>query len=166
MITEQLISPNSIVIVGGSDDTTKPGGNALKNLLDTGYKGKIYVVNPKSDNVQGQATFKSIDDLPPVDCTILAIPAQVCVGAVKELCEKKCCKAIIIFSAGFSEDSLIGKEYEKEILDTVNKYGASLIGPNCIGIITPQYAGVFPPPVHKFHTARIAMFYGSGARVV
>ena len=52
MITKELISPRSIVVVGGSDDTTKPGGNALKNLIDTGYKGDIYVVNPKKVDIK------------------------------------------------------------------------------------------------------------------
>lgn len=166
MITEQLISPKSIVIVGGSDDTTKPGGNALRNLIKTGYKGKIYVVNPKTTNVQGQKTFKSIDDLPPVDCAILAIPAQMCVKAVEDLCEKKFCKAIIIFSAGFSEDSHQGAVIEKEIVNTVNKFGASLIGPNCIGIITPNYAGVFTQPVTNVSPDGIDIISGSGATVV
>ena len=71
MITKELISPRSIVVVGGSDDTTKPGGNALKNLIDTGYKGDIYVVNPKNDTVQGIRSYPSADLLPQVDCAIL-----------------------------------------------------------------------------------------------
>ena len=57
MMTKELFNPKSIVVVGGSNDTTKPGGNALKNLLDTGYKGALYVVNPKNDNILGQKTF-------------------------------------------------------------------------------------------------------------
>ncbi len=166
MITEQLISPKSIVVVGGSDDTTKPGGNALRNLIQTGYKGKIYVVNPKSESVQGQTTFKSIDELPPVDCAILAIPAQMCEKAVEDLCEKKFCKAIIIFSAGFSEDSHEGAIIEEKIVKIVNKFDASLIGPNCIGIITPNYAGVFTQPVSNVSKDGIDIISGSGATVV
>ena len=59
MITKELISPQSIVVVGGSDDTTKPGGNALKNLIDTGYKGELRVVNPKSEYIQGIKAYKT-----------------------------------------------------------------------------------------------------------
>ena len=62
MVTEQLISPKSIVVVGGSEDTTKPGGSALKNLIDNKFSGKLYVVNPKAENVQWQKTYKSVED--------------------------------------------------------------------------------------------------------
>ncbi|MEG1898604.1 MAG: acetate--CoA ligase family protein [Bacteroidales bacterium] len=166
MITEQLISPKSIVVVGGSDDTTKPGGNALANLLKTNYKGKLYVVNPKSANVQGHITYKSIEDLPQVDCAILAIPAKLCVDAVESLCSKKGCKAIIIFSAGFHEDGPQGAILEKKIVESVNKYDASLIGPNCIGVITPNYAGVFTHPISNLSPNGIDIISGSGATVV
>ena len=83
MITEQLISPGSIVVVGGSDDVSKPGGSALKNLINLNYKGRIYVVNPKGKNIQGKETFPSLEELPAVDCAILAIPAKMCVEAVR-----------------------------------------------------------------------------------
>ena len=67
MITNQLISPQSIVVVGGSEDTAKPGGSALRNLIENKFLGKLYVVNPKAENVQQQLTFGSISDLPQVD---------------------------------------------------------------------------------------------------
>lgn len=166
MVTEQLISPKSIVVVGGSDDSTKPGGNALKNLIETGYEGELYVVNPKSDNVQGKTTFKSVEDLPHVDCAILAIPAKMCPPAVEVLCAKKGCKAVIIFSAGFHEDGPEGAALEREIVETVNKYGASLIGPNCIGVITNSYTGVFTRPVSNLSPKGVDIISGSGATVV
>lgn len=166
MITEELISPKSIVVIGGSDDTTKPGGNALKNLIKTNYKGKLYVVNPKSDNVQGKPTYKSVEELPQVDCAILAIPAKLCVDAVETLCSKKGCKAIIIFSAGFHEDGPEGAALEKKIVESVNKYGASLIGPNCIGVATPHYAGIFTHPTSNLSPDGIDIISGSGATVV
>lgn len=166
MITEQLISPKSIVVVGGSEDTAKPGGSVLKNLINNKYAGKLYVVNPKAENVQWQKTYHSIADLPQVDCAILAIPAQLCVEAVRELCADKGCKAVIIFSAGFNEDGPEGARFEKEILDTVNKYGASLIGPNCIGVITSKYTGVFTQPTSNVSSNGIDIISGSGATVV
>ena len=101
MITKELINPESIVVVGGSDDSGKPGGNALKNLIETGFKGNLYVVNPKTDIVQGIQACKSVEELPHVDCAILAIPAKMCPSAVETLCADKGCKAVIIFSAGF-----------------------------------------------------------------
>ena len=106
MITKQLISPKSIVVVGGSEDVHKPGGAILENLLSTRFKGNIYVVNPKaSGEIRGCRTFLNIDGIPEVDLAILAIPAKFCVGTVETLCYKKNCGAIIIISAGFAEDS-------------------------------------------------------------
>lgn len=166
MVTEQLISPKSIVVVGGSEDTTKPGGSALKNLIENKFAGQLYVVNPKADNVQGQQTYHSISELPQVDCAILAIPAKLCVETVRELCAEKGCKAIIIFSAGFNEESAEGAKLEKEIVSIVNQYGASLIGPNCIGVITKSYAGVFTQPTSNVSEDGIDIISGSGATVV
>ncbi|MBP3343127.1 MAG: acetate--CoA ligase family protein [Bacteroidales bacterium] len=166
MVTEQLISPKSIVVVGGSEDTSKPGGSALKNLIDNKYSGKLYVVNPKAENVQWQKTYHSISELPEVDCAILAIPAKMCVDAVRELCSEKNCKAVIIFSAGFNEESAEGAKLEKEIVEIVDKYGASLIGPNCIGVITNRYSGVFTQPTSNVSEKGIDIISGSGATVV
>ena len=166
MITSQLISPKSIVVVGGSDDSTKPGGNALRNLIETGYKGDLYVVNPKTPDVQGQPTFRSVEELPMVDCAILAIPASLCPQAVEVLCRDKGFRAVIIFSAGFHEEGPKGAQLEREIVESVNKYGASLIGPNCIGVITNNYAGVFTKPVSNLSPNGVDIISGSGATVV
>ncbi len=166
MITKELISPKSIVIVGGSEDIQKPGGNVLKNLLDTNYSGKLYVINPKSENVQGIQTFKSVEDLPQVDLAILAIPAALCPQTTDILCNKKSCKAIIIFSAGFHEDGPEGAKLEEEIVKICNKANASLIGPNCIGVLTPSYAGVFTKPIPKLDPKGVDVISGSGATAV
>ncbi len=166
MINRQLISPKSIVVVGGSDDTLKPGGNTLKNLLDTHYSGDLFVVNPKADSAQGVKSYRNIVDIPEVECAILAIPAKMCLEAVETLCYKKSCKAIIILSAGFHEDSPEGAEIEKKIAQVCNETGTSLIGPNCIGVMTPDYAGVFTHPIPRLTPQGAALISGSGATIV
>ena len=166
MITRELISPKSIVVVGGSDDTTKPGGNAVKNLLDTKYNGQLYVVNPKSSVVQGLKSYNNVSDIPQTECAILAIAARYCPETVRILCRDKGCRAIIIFSAGFGEDSPQGAKLEREIVEIVNEYGASLIGPNCIGVITNQYAGVFTHPIENVSPNGVDLISGSGATIV
>ena len=166
MINEQLISPKSIVVVGGSDDTKKPGGNTLKNLLNTNYSGDLFVVNPKADSAQGVKSYRNIEDIPAVDCAILAIPAKLCYDAVATLCYKKSCKAIIILSAGFHEDSAEGAEIERNIARVCNETGTSLIGPNCIGVMTPDYAGVFTHPIPRLTPQGAALISGSGATIV
>ena len=166
MINRQLISPKSIVVVGGSDDTLKPGGNTLKNLLDTHYSGDLFVVNPKADSAQGVKSYRNIGDIPEVECAILAIPAKMCLEAVETLCYKKSCKAIIILSAGFHEDSSEGAEIELKIAQVCNETGTSLIGPNCIGVMTPDYAGVFTHPIPRLTPQGAALISGSGATIV
>ena len=166
MLNPLLLSPKSIVVVGGSEDLHKPGGSVLKNLKTHNYKGTLYVVNPKADNVQGEKTYKSIEELPDVDLAILAIPAKLCVETVRVLCNKKGCGGIIILSAGFGESSKEGGKYEKEIVDIVNNAGASLIGPNCVGAVTPEYAGIFSKPVPRLSALGADLISGSGATIV
>ena len=167
MITKQLISPKTIVVVGGSDDIHKPGGAILENLLSTRFQGNIYVVNPKaSGEIRGCRTFLTIDGIPEVDLAILAIPAQFCVSAVETLCYKKNCGAIIIVSAGFAEDGKEGAEYERRIVEMTNDVGAALIGPNCVGVITPAYTGVFTKPIPSLSPMGIDFVSGSGATIV
>jgi acetyltransferase len=80
MINDKLINPESIVVVGGSDDLFKPGGKILKNIIDGKYSGKLYVVNPKQEIVQGIKSFTDINDIPETDLAILAISARLCFG--------------------------------------------------------------------------------------
>lgn len=166
MITKQLINPQSIVVVGGSNDIRKPGGKALKNLLDNNFKGKLYVVNPKTDQVQGIKSYQNLKDLPQTDLAILAIPAHLCPDTIQVLAKEKKTKAFIVYSAGFSEESKQGAELEKRMLNIANNYKASLIGPNCIGILNTNYAGVFTTPIPKLDPKGIDMISGSGATAV
>ena len=165
-ITDQLIHPNSIAIIGGSSNIHKPGGKILRNILDGSFKGKIYVVNPKEDHIQGVPTFKSVEDLPKTDLAILAIPARFCAESVTILAEKKKTKAFIIISAGFSEENEEGKALENEIVAIVKKAGACLIGPNCIGVMTPHYQGVFTTPIPRLSESGCDFVSGSGATAV
>ncbi len=167
MVTKQLIDPKSIVVVGGSNNIHKPGGRVLKNLIDNGFDtANLYVVNPKEDEIQGIKTHKSVEDLPQVDLAILAIAAKFTVDTVRVLAEQKNTKAFIILSAGFSEESEEGAKLEKEIVDIVNKHNASLIGPNCIGVMNYNYAGVFTTPVPKLTPDGVDFISGSGATAV
>ena len=166
MINDKLLYPGSIVIVGGSDDFRKPGGKIIKNILDGGYIGRLLVVNPKTTNIKGVESYSDISEIPPVDLAILAIPSKLCLQAVRTLTKEKNTKALIIISAGFSELGEEGRNLEKEIVDVVDKAGACLIGPNCIGIITQAYNGVFTTPVPKLSKQGCDFVSGSGAMAV
>lgn len=166
MVTRELIQPKSIVVVGGSEDIHKPGGKILKNILDHQFDGSLYVVNPKEEQVQGVKAYASANDLPQVDLAILAIAAKYCPETVEILASQKGTKAFIILSAGFSEENHDGALLEKRIVDIVNQYSASLIGPNCIGMMTPYHASVFTTPVPKLHKSGVDFISGSGATAV
>jgi acyl-CoA synthetase (NDP forming) len=166
MINEKLINPGSIAVIGGSDDLFKPGGKILKNILDGRFAGKLCVVNPKQEIVQGIRSFKDINDIPLTDLAILAISSRLCLAAVEVLVKYKETKAFIIISAGFSESGEEGRTLEKEIVELVDKAGGCLIGPNCIGVITQSYQGVFTSPVPKLSSRGCDFVSGSGATAV
>ena len=163
MVTSQLIKPESIVVVGGSNDIHKPGGKVLKNLIDGGFEGSLYVLNPKETKVQGIDSFPSPDSLPDVDLAIFAIAAKHTLPIVEFLASQRSAKAFIVLSAGFSEESEEGKALENNLVDIINRYGASLIGPNCIGVLTPHYHGVFTEPIPTLSKRGCDFISGSGA---
>ncbi|HHL57722.1 MAG TPA: CoA-binding protein, partial [Bacteroidetes bacterium] len=163
MITKQLTHPKSIVVVGGSNDIHKPGGSILRNLIEGDFSGKLYVLNPKEDVVQGIISYRSPEKLPDVDLAIIAIAAKYAPDTVEYLAYNKNTRAFIILSAGFSEESEEGKKLEDRIVKTVNEVGASLIGPNCVGVLTPQYHGVFTKPIPKLDKNGCDFISGSGA---
>ncbi len=166
MLNEAIISPRSIVVVGGSEDTRKPGGKVLENLLKGSFGGDLYVVNHKADEVQGVRSFRDVKDLPPVDLAILAIAARYTLPAVEVLAGEKGTKGFIILSAGFGEESAEGAALEREIVRVVEAHGGALIGPNCIGVITPVYSGVFTTPIPKLDPQGVTLISGSGATAV
>lgn len=166
MITRELIAPQSIVVVGASNNTTKPGGKLLKNLIDNNYKGNLFVVNPGADEIQGIKAFPSVGELPPVEMAVLAIPATACVEAVEVLATQKGTKGFIIISAGFSEESEEGRKLEQQIVKICNENNASLIGPNCIGVITYAHTSVFTTPIPKLEQMSCDLVSSSGATAV
>ena len=166
MINPKLLNPQSIVVCGASSDIHKPGGKALKNLLESAFKGQVYAVNPKETEVQGVKCYAKVDDLPQVDCAILCIAAKFCAQTVDILAKEKGCRGFIIVSAGFSEESHEGAEVEKHIVDTINSVGGSLIGPNCTGFLNTNYSGCFDTPIPKLDPKGVDFITGSGATAV
>ncbi len=166
MLNKQLINPNSIVIIGGSNDVKKPGGKIVKNLIDGRFSGGLNVVNPKENKIQGLKSYSSVNDIPETDLAILAIPAKYCLDTITTLAKQKNTKAFIIISAGFAEAGELGKDIEKKISLVVNSVNGCLIGPNCIGVINENYKGVFTSPIPKFNPDGCDLISGSGATAV
>ena len=166
MIAKELLNPKSIVVCGASSDIHKPGGKALKNLLESPFNGPVYAVNPKETEVQGVKCYAKVDDLPQVECAILCIAAKFCAQTVDVLAKEKGCKGFIIISAGFSEENAEGAAIEKHIVDTINSVGGSLIGPNCTGFLNVNYAGCFDTPIPSLDPHGVDFITGSGATAV
>ncbi len=166
MISDKLLNPKSIAVIGGSDDITKAGGKVLKNLLACSFSGEIYVVNPKASVVQGIPAFPDVSHLPGTDMAILAVASKYCPAIVHTLAYEKKTGGFIILSAGFSEEDEEGAALEREIVETINKTGGSLIGPNCIGYLSNHYHGVFTEPIPRLSARGIDFISGSGATAV
>ncbi|MEZ5019462.1 MAG: acetate--CoA ligase family protein [Bacteroidales bacterium] len=166
MISAKLLNPKSIVVVGGSDDITKAGGKVLKNLLDGGFPGDIFVVNPKAPVVQGLTTFADVSLLPRTDLAVIAVAARYCPAIVRTLAKEKGTGGFIILSAGFGEEDEEGAALEKDIVEIINSTGGTLIGPNCIGFLNNNYHGVFTEPIPRLSTKGIDFISGSGATAV
>jgi len=163
MINRELTDPESIVIIGGSNDLQKPGGKILKNIIDGGFQGSLMVLNPKEDKVQGLTSFRKLRLLPPVELAIIVIAAKYVPETVALLTKEKKTRAFIIISAGFSEESKEGREIERKTVEIINEVGGALIGPNCIGVLTPAYHGVFTLPIPKLTLSGCDFISGSGA---
>jgi len=166
MINQELINPKSIVVVGGSNKTSKPGGNCLRNLLNGKYKGELYVVNAKESEVQGVKSYPSVHDIPRTDLAIIAIPASSCLEAVTILSQEKGVKAFIMFTAGFGEETPEGGALEKQIVQVVNDAGACLIGPNCIGILNHNHHSLFTLPIPEMNPKGVDMISSSGGTAI
>ncbi|MBO4785943.1 MAG: acetate--CoA ligase family protein [Prevotella sp.] len=166
MINKQLLQPESIVVIGGSNNCHKPGGAVVRNLINGGYQGTLRIVNPKEDEVQGIKVFHDVKEVPPTDLAILVVAARFCPDYVEYLAAEKQVRAFIIISAGFSEETKEGAELEQRILDTCDRYGCALIGPNCIGLLTRCHHSVFTKPIPHLNPKGVDFISGSGATAV
>ena len=132
---ESLFRPKKVAVIGASSKELSIGNRVIKNLIDFGFKGEIYPINPKADEIRGIKAFKSITDCPDnIDVVHMVIPAKFVPQAVED-CGKKGVKNIIINSGGFSETGAEGEAIEKDFLARAANYGIRILGPNCQGII-------------------------------
>ena len=166
MINQQLLKPASIVVIGGSNNVHKPGGSIVRNIINGGFGGDLYIVNPKEDLVQGIKAFHDVKDIPQTELAVLVVAAKFCPDYVDYLCKEKGVRAFVIISAGFGEETKAGAALEQRILDTCEQYGAALIGPNCIGLLNRHHHSVFTLPIPNLNPQGVDFISGSGATAV
>jgi acetyl coenzyme A synthetase (ADP forming)-like protein len=127
----RIMKPKSVAVIGASAETGKIGNSVMKNLINGGYKGEIYPIHPKADEILGKKVYKSVKDIPgEVDIAVFAIPASLVAGALTECGEKKVVGAILIPSGYAETGNMKGQE---EIQAIGQKYGIRLMGPNIYG---------------------------------
>ena len=133
---ETLFHPQSIAIIGASSHKGNVGNDVLKNIVESGFQGEIFPINPKVKELYGKKVYSDIGEITsPIDLTIIIIPAKM-VNDVLKQCGEKNISSVIVISAGFRE---AGNAFlEREIIQTAKKYHIELLGPNCLGIINPH----------------------------
>lgn len=134
-VIEKFLNPESVAIIGVSKDFTSISGKPLNNLLRHKYKGKIYPINPRYEEIAGIPCYPSILDVPgQVDVALVAV-SQARIMQIFEECKQKSVKHLILFGAGFAEVGEEGQLLQDQLLNEAEKAGIHLLGPNCIGLL-------------------------------
>jgi len=132
---ETLFNPKSIAVIGASSTKGKLGNSVVRNIIDSGYEGRIYPINPKAEKILGLKVYRFVSAIAGrVDVAVIVIPARFVLPVVEE-CGKKGVTALVIITAGFKEIGHEGQEAERKIVEVAEKYGMIVQGPNCLGII-------------------------------
>jgi len=130
-----LLKPQSVAIIGASDDPGRIGGRPLRYLIENGYTGGIYPVNPGRQTVQGLPSFANVSAIPgPVDLAVIAIPADKALASLAE-CAAKGVNAAVVFSAGFAETGDAGRTLPTRGTEIAQASGMGILGPNCLRVL-------------------------------
>jgi acetate---CoA ligase (ADP-forming) len=151
---DAIFSPASIAVIGASRTAGTVGYEVIHNLLEEGFTGAVYPVNPKATSVHSVPAYATLADIPATpELAVITVPKQHVLGIARE-CGEKGVRAIIVITAGFREIGPAGREREQELLSIVQQYGMRMIGPNCLGVVSTApdvrmnatFAPVMPPP--------------------
>ena len=156
-----FFNPKSIAIIGASATEGKVGHTVLNNIINSGYTGKIYPINPRMESISGHKAYKSVLDVPDeIEIAIFVIPSKLCCDLAEE-CGKKKIKGLILITAGFKEIGGEGVKREERLIIIAKQYNMRILGPNCLGFIGLNYNGSFAVETPK--NGHIAMISQSGA---
>ena len=159
---DPLFDPDSVAVVGASPDSFY-AGNLIDNLLDYGYDGPLYPVNPKRDEVWGRTCYDDVDAVPEtVDLVVVSVPRDYVVDVVRAAGERGVPVALVI-AAGFSEADERGAELEAELADAAAAAGIDVVGPNCIGVMAARGATLTSTCSREPEPGSVALVSQSGA---
>jgi acyl-CoA synthetase (NDP forming)/RimJ/RimL family protein N-acetyltransferase len=136
----RLLAPSSVAVVGASNDVGKIGNAVLRHLLEYGFDGPIYPVNPGARHVRSVPAYAGLEDIPgDVDLAVVAVPAEE-VAAVVEAARRKKVHGLVVISGGFGESGAEGRARERALVLAARASGMRVIGPNCLGIVSTDPA--------------------------
>jgi acetyltransferase len=133
---DSFFAPRSIAVIGATERLNSVGLMVIENLLAARFAGPIYPVNPKRETVKGLRCYSSVDSLPEVDLAVVVTPADTVPGVIED-CGQHGIRAALVISAGFKETGVKGAELEARVLEAARSTGVRIVGPNCLGIISP-----------------------------
>ena len=130
---KRLLTPRSVAVIGASRKPGTVGHELVRNLVNGGFQGPVYPVNPSASHVASIPTFPSVEAIPgPVDLAVIAVPASAVADVVEE-CGKKGVCSLVIVSSHFAEDGAV--DLEREVTRLAHSYGMRVVGPNCFGVL-------------------------------
>src|SRR3989344_1536855 len=136
---KKLFEPKSIAIVGATDAEGKVGQVITENILKRGYRGKVYLINPHRNMLYEKKCYARLEDISrSIDVAIIIVPSKFVVDVVHNAAKKV--KNFVVISAGFSETGAEGKKREQKLLQIAEGHQLTILGPNCLGFITPSLA--------------------------
>lgn len=163
---DALFAPRSVAVIGASSDQRRFGGRPIQYMIEAGFAGPVYPVNPGRAEIQGLKAYPSIRDVPgPVDCAILAVGAEVTQATIED-CVAMGVRSAVLYGAGFSEVGAEGQARQDRLVATARAGGMRLFGPNCMGLMNTQarFYGTFASALEEGLPApgRIAVASQSG----
>lgn len=151
-LMRSLFAPSSIAVVGASADSSKVGNIIIRNILSSGFKGRIFPINPRETHILGLKAYRSVLELPAkADLAIFTIPSKYVADAM-ENAGKAGIRAAIVISAGFREEGPDGMRLEKELEEVRSRHGIRVVGPNCFGVmdtysgLNATFSSLYPSP--------------------
>ena len=160
---ELFFKPKSVAVIGASGSPGKLGYVIVQNIAGSDFSGKVYPVNPKSEEILGYKVYKSVSEIPgEVDLVVTALPTPKMTVAAVEECAAKGVKAIIIESAGFAEMGGDGKLYQEQIVDIAKRNAIRVMGPNCSGIVSRDIVTSIYPMTRKVPRGNVVLIGQSG----
>jgi acetyltransferase len=132
-----FFSPKTVAVIGATETAGSVGRTILWNLVTNPFGGTVFPINPKRPSVLGLKAYKNIGEVPDeVDLAVVVTPAA-SVPAIVQECGEAGVKGIVVISAGFKETGPAGFELERQVLAAARKYKIRVIGPNCLGVMSP-----------------------------